>query len=161
MSLEDHIAAIQRFAPVPWDRIPDLGLYMDQVVTFIGQTCQPLYGEDVRSFISPAMINNYVKARLIPRPVGKKYGREQMALILMIVVLKQVCTMEDIRLLLTLRDGQSVESLYTAFCRRFSQVLHALRPESLEDLSPALDLAIRACSCRAGCVAALYGRDEA
>ena len=63
---------------------------MDRVITFIGRIYAPIYGDDVRAFLSASMINNYVKARLIPRPAGKKYSREQVALLVMIVPLKQV-----------------------------------------------------------------------
>ena len=27
-----------------WEQIPDLGLYMDQVITFMERQCAPLYG---------------------------------------------------------------------------------------------------------------------
>ncbi|MBR1559969.1 MAG: DUF1836 domain-containing protein [Clostridia bacterium] len=145
---------IRQYQPVTWDQIPDLGLYMDQVITFIGRVYAPLYGPEVKGFLSAAMINNYVKARLVPRPAGKKYSREQIALLTMIVALKQVCSMEDIRQLLTLRDGQTVEGLYDTFCARFSQVVRALRPED-DDPDAALDFAIRAAGYRVGCTAAL------
>lgn len=148
---------INAFEPVPWDQIPDLGLYMDQVITFIGRIYQPLYGADMKSYLSPAMINNYVKSRLIPRPTGKKYSREQIALLIMIVALKQVSAMEEIRSMLTLREGQSAEGLYTAFCRRFSEVIRSLRFDDAEPLDAALDFAILSSGFRAGCVTALKG----
>ena len=147
--------AFEAFQPVPWDQIPDLGLYMDQVITFIGRIYQPLYGEDMKSYLSASMINNYVKGRLIPRPEGKKYSREQIALLIMIVALKQVCAMEEIRGMLTLRDGQTVEGLYDAFCRRFSEVVHSLRLDDADPLDAALDFAILSSGFRAGSVAAL------
>ncbi len=147
------------FTPIPWSQIPDLGLYMDQVVTLLGRTYQPLYGPDIKSFISPSMVNNYVKAKLIPRPDGKKYSREQVALLSMIVPLKQVCSMEDIRALLTLSEGQTVEALYESFCSRFTQTMADIRAED-NDISPAMDFAIRAVSYRAACSAALINMEE-
>ena len=88
---------ISRYKPVPWDQIPDLGLYMDQVITFITRAYEPLYGDTTKSYLSAPMINNYVKNKLIPRPSGKKYSRLQIAMLTMIVALKRVCLMEDIR----------------------------------------------------------------
>ena len=70
-------AEIARFSPVQWDQIPDLGLYMDQVITFITRLYEPLYGETTKGYLSAPMINNYVKNKLIPRPTGKKYSRLQ------------------------------------------------------------------------------------
>ena len=152
---------IHAFEPVPWAQIPDLGLYMDQVITFIGRIYQPIYGEDMKGFLSAAMINNYVKSRLIPRPTGKKYSREQIALLIMIVALKQVCAMEEIRAMLALRGEQTVEGLYAAFCRRFSEVVHSLRFDDADPLDAALDFAILSSGFRAGCVAALMDETSA
>lgn len=157
------IAAIQRYRPVPWDQIPDLGLYMDQVVTFITRVYEPLYGEDIHAYLSSSMINNYVKSRLIPRPVGKKYSREQIALLTMIIALKQTCSMEDIRRMLTLRESETVEGLYGAFSRRFSHVIQSMGGEAEPIGAPksALDFAILASGYSAGCAAVLKYRDEA
>lgn len=148
------------FQPVPWAQIPDLGLYMDQVITFIGRIYQPIYGADMKPYLSPAMINNYVKGRLIPRPAGKKYSREQIALLIMIVALKQVCAMEEIRAMLTLREGQDVEDLYAAFCHRFSEVIVSLKLDDSDPLDAALDFAILSSGFRAGCVAALQRKTD-
>ena len=80
-----------------WERLPDLGLYMDQVVTLIERVFEtPLpKGETTRS-----MVNNYVKSGLVPRPVGKKYDRDHLARLLMVCVLKQALSMEGIGKLL-------------------------------------------------------------
>lgn len=159
--IQSALSAIQHYRPVDWEQIPDLGLYMDQVITFIGRIYQPLYGADMKKYLSPAMINNYVKSRLIPRPAGKKYSREQIALLVMIVALKQVSAMEEIRGMLALREGQTVEALYAAFCRRFSEVIRSLRLEDADPLDAALYFAILASGFRAGCAAALSGEVEA
>ena len=75
--LERVYDEIGRYQPVPWEQIPDLGLYMDQVITFITRAYEPLYGDSTKSYLSAPMINNYVKNKLIPRPTGKKYSRLQ------------------------------------------------------------------------------------
>ena len=104
--IQSALSAIQHYRPVDWEQIPDLGLYMDQVITFITRMYEPLYGEDIHGYLSPSMINNYVKSKLIPRPTGKKYSREQIALLTMIVALKQTSSMEDIRRMLTLQESE-------------------------------------------------------
>ena len=40
--LERVYNEIGRYRPVPWEQIPDLGLYMDQVITFITRIYEPL-----------------------------------------------------------------------------------------------------------------------
>ena len=69
-----------------WELLPDIGLYMDQVITLMDRTFSPALpkGEMTKS-----MVNNYVKVGMIPRPVGKKYDREHLALLMMICVFKQ------------------------------------------------------------------------
>lgn len=39
--------------------------------------------------ITPAMINNYVKSKIIPSPVKKRYSRVHIAYIIIVCVLKQ------------------------------------------------------------------------
>ena len=154
----ENLKALAEYAPIPWNAIPDLGLYMDQVITLITRMYEPLYGDATCGYLSASMINNYVKAKLIPRPVGKKYGREQIALLMMIVSLKQVATMEDIRAMLAPAEWQTIEDLYTMFCaQQQSLILQiAAHKESAENPLPAaLHYAIRASAYRAGCEAIL------
>ena len=87
-----------------WEILPDIGLYMDQVVTLMDRTFSPTLpkGEMTKS-----MVNNYVKVGMIPRPAGKKYDRDHLAMLIMIGVLKQALSMESISRLLEVicRDG--------------------------------------------------------
>ncbi len=103
------------FQPVAWEQLPDLGLYMDQVITYLERQMRSLYGENKRS-ITPAMVNNYVKCGLVDRPSGKKYERTQLAQLLMLCMLKRASSLEDMRRLLAVPEGGSVETLYREFC---------------------------------------------
>lgn len=141
---------IARYKPVPWEQIPDLGLYMDQVITFITRAYEPLYGDTTKSYLSAPMINNYVKNRLIPRPTGKKYSRLQIAMLIMIVALKRVCLMEDIRDMLHVQSEEDVQNLYELFCLRQQESIHEMLGKRSR-LSPAMDCAIFASAYRAGC----------
>ena len=155
--IQNTLAPIRRYRSVPWDHIPDLGLYMDQVITFITRMYEPLYGADIHGYLSSSMINNYVKSKLIPRPTGKKYSREQIALLTMIVALKQTCSMEDIRRMLCLKESETVEGLYNSFSQRFSRVIRSMCGENAAMPAPttALDFAILASGYSAGCKALL------
>ena len=66
--------------------------------------------------------------------------------------------------MLTLMEGETVESLYSAFCDRDSRVIQAMRPDGANEadrLDVALEFAIIAASYHAGCVAILKAEDEA
>lgn len=121
-------ARLSAYTPIAWELIPDLGLYMDQVITFIERQCKSLYVEGERIF-TPAMVNNYVKMGLVSRPAGKKYGRAQLAQLLMICVLKQAASAEGMKLLLTPLQGEDIQSLYVHFCQLQADIFSALASE--------------------------------
>ncbi|MDL2319484.1 DUF1836 domain-containing protein [Eubacteriales bacterium OttesenSCG-928-A19] len=142
-----------QFQPAAWDELPDLGLYMDQVITFLERQFRPLYGES-RRIVTPAMINNYVKSGLISRPVGKKYSREQLAQLSMLCSLKQAISLEDARLLLAVPEDGDIRTVYEAFCQQQRTVAERLG-ESLVDRSP-MECAIWAASFRILCEEMLH-----
>ena len=47
-----------------YDRLPDIDLYMDQVIEYLSRSSFSARENDK---ISPAMINNYIKDGLLPR----------------------------------------------------------------------------------------------
>ena len=98
-----------------WSALPDIGLYMDQVVTLMDRTFAA--GE-----ITKSMVNNYVKSGLLKRPVGKKYEREQLAQLIMIGVLKQALSMDDIASLLVLLCAEGTQAGYAGFCSMVAAV---------------------------------------
>ena len=100
-----------------WSALPDLGLYMDQVITLMERTFSGVSGA---GGITRSMVNNYVKAGLIRRPAGRKYDRDQLAQLIMITVLKQALSMEEIAKVLSLLCESGVESGYARFCKEVS-----------------------------------------
>ncbi|MDO5299185.1 MAG: DUF1836 domain-containing protein [Clostridia bacterium] len=96
-----------------WEMLPDIGLYMDQVITLMERTFSPTLP---KGEITKSMVNNYVKVGLIPRPTGKKYDREHLAILMMIGVLKQALNMESIAQLLVILCEESVRAGYARFC---------------------------------------------
>lgn len=65
------------------EQFPDIELYMEQVVTFVGS----LGG--VKG-LTASMVNNYVKDGYLRRPVNKKYGKDQLVNLYMLMRLKNV-----------------------------------------------------------------------
>lgn len=118
------------FALPAWEDIPDLGLYMDQVVTYIERVYRPFFGD--KRIITPAMINNYVKSGLIRRPEKKKYEREHIAQLLIVRALKQAVPLENMRTLLESRD---TKALYGDFCEKKTAAEQVVLSQ-LESLDP-------------------------
>lgn len=102
--------------PIDWDLLPDIGLYMDQVQTFIDRQLR-LYQRDERErLLTPAMINNYIKDNLIPRAEAKKYNPSHLALLIMIGTLKQVLSIQNLNQLLSdCRKPDDIAALYKHF----------------------------------------------
>lgn len=100
--------------PVEWAQLPDFSLYMDQVLSYMDRQALRRDGDDG---LTAAMVNNYTKSGLVPRAEGKKYGREHLAYLTVICVLKQVLSAKDMALLLDqeLVDSGSVEAGYELF----------------------------------------------
>ncbi|HOA15387.1 MAG TPA: DUF1836 domain-containing protein [Bacillota bacterium] len=114
--IKDWIEGLGTSQLAEWDQLPDIGLYMDQVVTILErQSGQYLQGEDVKA-ITPSMINNYVKDGIIKRPVMKKYGREHLADLLILNSAKQVLPISDIAVLLRhMEDEVSTGEKYSYY----------------------------------------------
>ncbi len=104
--------------PTEWDQLPDIGLYMDQVMTYIDRQLKLFLRTDSAQehFLTAAMINNYIKDGLLPRAEKKKYAPDHLALLTMIGALKQVLSMQDLQSLLgNLSGADPVHLLYDRF----------------------------------------------
>ncbi len=91
---------LEHYKAPNWDALPDIDLYMDQVITYIERQMTIFSLSAEEKLITPAMINNYVKNEVIPRPVQKKYTREHLSHMMAVLSLKQVLSLSDITKLL-------------------------------------------------------------
>lgn len=112
-----------------WDEIPNIDLYIDQVVSYLENYLSNYINNnnDQKSekIITKTMINNYVKHEVIKPPINKKYNREHIAYLFVIFILKQNYSMDEIKKLITLAiDTSSVEDAYNRFC---SEVRKAIK----------------------------------
>ena len=83
--------------------------------------------------LTPAMINNYVKLGLIDRPAGKKYSRDALAQLLMIVLLKQSLSQESMKQLLHPPEDPCTEALYRDFRAAQKEIIR--RYQSVPEVS--------------------------
>ncbi len=85
--------------PAEWEQLPDIGLYMDQVITYIERQLA-LQKTTEKQTVTSAMVNNYIKAGLLPRANQKKYNPNHLALLTMIGTLKPVLSIQELQILL-------------------------------------------------------------
>ncbi len=108
--------SIKGKTPADWDHLPDIGLYMDQVVTFLERQLAPYRESEGDHLITPSMINNYTKAGVVHRAEAKKYSQSHIALLILVCTLKQVLSIPDLTRLLSGSPGESeIASLYASF----------------------------------------------
>ena len=92
--------SIRKLSLPEFQQIPDVGLFLEQVCKYINEHLLPLPGFG----LTTSMISNYVKKGLIANPVKKQYGREQIAYLFFIAVVKTVLSLEDLHLLIKLQQ---------------------------------------------------------
>ncbi len=110
---------MKKFSLPTYEEIPNLGLYMDQVLTLMNQYLAPLTTTDTEdTAITAATINNYVRVKVMPAPEKKKYLRIHIAYLIVICTLKQAMSISDIQALLPadLTD-EEMEALYYDYSR--------------------------------------------
>lgn len=115
-----HIGeGIKAFRLPRYQEIPDVGLYLEQVVKYMGDYLTPL-GIGITS----SMVSNYVKKGLVSNPVKKQYSREQIAYLLFIAAIKAVVSMDDILLMVGIqKTTYTAERAYNYFCNELENML--------------------------------------
>ena len=72
-----------------WEDIPDFGLYMEQVTVLLKEYLDYFPPElKEEQFITAATINNYVRIKVMPEPKKRRYYREHIAYLIIILSLK-------------------------------------------------------------------------
>lgn len=108
-----------------WEELPDMDLYVDQVVTLVSRYLNLIPQDEKNPLITASSINNYVRLRVMPAPVRKRYGRRHLAYVLMICTLKQSMAMTEIQKVLPPdMDDEDTKQMYTNFVGRIQGAIH-------------------------------------
>lgn len=146
---------LERERPVAWEELPDIGLYMDQLISYMPRQLIR-YGEG--ESLTSAMVNNYIKDGAMPRAEGKRYSHTHLGCLTALCALKQVLSVKDAALLLdAAAEGQEPRALYAQFLEELDRALDVTagsldasdREEDLPDL--ALALALRSYADKLAC----------
>ena len=115
------------FSYPKWADIPNIDLYLDQVLLYVNQVCAPV-SPDKDKVLTASMVNNYVKHGYLTKPDKKKYQRKQIARLIAITTLKSVFSIQEIaQTLNTLQSQASSDQLYDAFVDYMN---HGIDPEN-------------------------------
>ena len=98
--LNDILHQLAEIDYVHPDDIPNIDLYMDQVLTFLDQELGTVREATEDKAMTKTMINNYTKNQILPSPEKKKYSRDHMLNLIFIYYLKNFLSMKDIKSIL-------------------------------------------------------------
>ena len=110
-----------------WNEIPNIGLYIDQVVSLLNYYLGNYVKNDNEKedkLVTKTMINNYVKHGALNPPVNKKYNTEHIAYLFVILILKQIYSIGEIKKLINLAINTSkCEDAYNRFCSEVEKAI--------------------------------------
>ena len=145
-NLKEFKEKMESAGPEEWKDIPDIDLYMDQVISYMKRQH---IGLDEEETLTSAMINNYIKNGLLPRAKGKRYDREHIAYLTAVCLLKQVLTVKESGILMRNEmENKEVETFYNSYRRlvhdTFNRVASEVNSEGTKEelVNRAMELAV-------------------
>ncbi len=108
-----------------WEAIPNFGLYMDQVIALLQDYLNfiPAPSDEKESFVTASTINNYVRLKIMPAPVKRKYLRGHIVYLIMILTLKLSLSISDIQTILPPDlDEAALRQMYLGYSEKFRTI---------------------------------------
>lgn len=125
--LSEWLDKLSQFDLPDWESLPQLDLYMDQVILLLTRYLSPLerYGEE--KAITASIINNYVRMKVMPPPVKKRYSRVHLAYLVIICTLKQSLSISCIQRMLPEDHSEAAaRTLYEDFVGQYRSAIRFL-----------------------------------
>lgn len=123
-----------------WEELPKIDLYLDQVIALVNNYVGFFVYDPVEEkLLTPSMVNNYVKLRLLPAPVRKKYGRKHIALLLMICTFKQSVSMAAMSAMLPPDDEELIHQEYVRFTASYQRISSYVVQQAKASAAPVYD----------------------
>lgn len=153
---------IRAFHCPRWAELPAIALYMDQVTGYINEVFAPIAPQDQEKMLTKAMVNNYVKLRVMQAPEKKKYHRAHMAYLVTICVLKQVFSLPEIGQMIQVQINHCpVEQAYDRFCEELEQAFARMFEQQVQPQHhhPGSELDLLRCAVQA-CAKKVYAQKQ-
>lgn len=110
-----------------YHELPALDLYMDQVISVIDDILSPLFPQSNGPILTPTMINNYVKQKIVSPPIKKRYTRNHLAYFLVVALLKPVFSISEIQALICRQiEVAGTDVAYDRFCIELEESIAAI-----------------------------------
>lgn len=98
--IESILDSLSKMEYVKSSKIPNIDLYMDQVLTFMNGHLENVKRYESDKVMTKTMINNYAKNHLLPAPEKKKYTKEHIMVLMFIYYFKNILSIGDIQSIL-------------------------------------------------------------
>ena len=98
---------------------------MDQVVVLLAQYLNfiPAMPGGKESFVTSSTINNYVRLKIMPAPVKRKYFRVHIAYLIMILTMKQSISISDVQKIIPADiPEEDVRAIYQEYSEKFRHI---------------------------------------
>lgn len=113
-------ASVKDYYLPRYDDLPDVGLYLDQVVKYVNRYLSICPGNE----LTPSMVSNYVKQKIIPGPVRKSYGPDTLEYLIFVAFMKMVIPMDVISYMISVQKSTyDLKVAYDYFCAEFENML--------------------------------------
>ena len=123
IDLMDFLKKIDEFDLPTYKELPSVPLYMEQVITYVNNVLKPLSDKE-KNVLTSFMVNNYVKQKVIPAPVNKKYSKMHLIYLISLGILKNVLSITDIRNIIKMQITQyPIEIAYDFFAQELENAL--------------------------------------
>lgn len=124
---EEKIKDILEFHCPRFSELPTVPLYKDQVILYIEGVLKPLNINKDEKFLTPTMLNNYVKQKVVSPPKDKRYNEKHLAYLIVVCLLKQVYTLNEICELIKLQiETCEINQAYDFFCVELEKAIAAV-----------------------------------
>ncbi|MFD2629054.1 DUF1836 domain-containing protein [Oceanobacillus kapialis] len=133
MNIETLMKELQLDTRLDVKDIPDIDLYMDQVIQLFEKKFSPAKRNEEEKVLTKTMINNYAKGKLFFPIKNKKYSRDHIMLISMIYQMKGALSIHDVKQTLEPLNNKIVNeeidllSLYMSYLTLFDQNLELFK----------------------------------
>ncbi len=154
------IDEIKNYRCPRWEQLPDIDLYMDQVLVVLERHLSIFKRDDGEKIITSTMINNYVKQKITFPPVNKKYTRYHIAYLYIVCVLKSFMSLSEICTSITgMLNGRHSAEAFNMFSDEFNAAMDEVFGVAQRKTMPPDDDAGRLLRSGATvCANILYGR---
>jgi hypothetical protein len=127
VKIDEIVASLDLEQNIQWDDIPNIDLYMDQVIQLFENAYSGSKRNEEEKILTKTMINNYAKGKLFFPINKKKYSKEHIILISLIYQLKGALSINDIKATLTginekvLKDELELDKFYNIYLNLYNQ----------------------------------------